>query len=108
MNKATKDIEKWLSENKMTPNTKKFHIVNIKRRLKGNLIGSPPEPVELQRDLGFIVHQNLNRSENCQIRSKKVIIALFQVKRNLTSAYHWKVKLIACTGYVVPIATYAS
>ena len=108
MNKATEDIEKWLSENKMTPNTKKSHIVNIKRKLNGNLLDSPLEPVELQRDLGLIVHQNLNRSKNCQIRSKKVMNALFQVKRNLTSACHWKVKLNACTGYVVPIATYAS
>ena len=64
MNKATENIEKWLSENKMTPNTKKFHIVNIKGALKANLMDSPLEPVESQRDLGLILYQNLNWSEN--------------------------------------------
>ena len=71
MNRATKTIKKWLSENKMTPNTKKSQIVNIKGALKANLIGSTLEPVEAQRDLVLIVHQNLNWSKNCQIRSKK-------------------------------------
>ena len=34
--------------------------------------------------------------------------ALFQIKRNLSSSCDWKVKLNAYTGYVVPIAVYAS
>ena len=66
MNKATEIIEKWLSENKMTPNTKKSHIVNIKGAVKANPMGSPLEPAECQRELGLIVHQNLYWSENCQ------------------------------------------
>ena len=85
MNKATEIIEKWLSENKITPNTKKSHIVNTKGALKANLMGSPLEPVESQRALGLIGHQNLNWSGNCQTRSKEAMNALFQIKRNLTS-----------------------
>ena len=54
MNKATENIEKWISENKVTPNTKKSHIVNIKGALKANLMGSPLEPVESQRDRGAL------------------------------------------------------
>ena len=71
-------------------------------------MGSPLEPVEYQRDLGLSVRQNLNWTENCQIRSIKAMKALFQIKRNLTSTCHWKVKKNAYTGLVVPIATTAS
>ena len=58
-NICNKNIEKWLSENEMTPNAKKSHLVNIEGALKANLMGSPLEPVGSQRDLGFIVHQKL-------------------------------------------------
>ena len=41
INKARENIEKWLTENKMTPTTKEPHIVNLKGALKASLMGSP-------------------------------------------------------------------
>ena len=108
MNKATDNIQAWLNTNMMLPNTKNSHTLNIKGNLEAHLCNAKLIPVKSQRDLGLIVQQNLSWNENCKRRSNTAMSALFQIKRNLTSNCNWRIKLNAYTGYIVPIAVYAS
>ena len=61
-----------------------------------------------QKDLGLIVNDFLNWTENCSKRCSKGLSGLFQSKRNRSEKNHWTAKLNAYTGYVVPILTYTS
>ena len=41
MNSPTKGIESWLSENKMLPNLKKSHVLNIKGIFRADILDTP-------------------------------------------------------------------
>ena len=42
INQANENIEKWLDDNKMKPNTGKFHVLNIKSDLNSKLVNTKP------------------------------------------------------------------
>ena len=92
----------------MELNTKKSHMLNLKRSTMAKIGEKDLESVESQLDLGLIIQQKLSWKESCRSTSRKKMSALFQMKRNLSSSCDRKVKLNAYTGYVVPIAIYAS
>ena len=108
MNKVTETIPKWLKTNKMKPNTKKTHTINIKVSITATIGEKDLESVKSQSDLGLIVQQNSSWNENCLSSSRKAMSALSQIKLKLSSSCDWKVSQKAYTGYVVPIAVYAS
>ena len=101
-------MRKWLNENQLKPNIKKLHLLKIKSELSARLLDNCIEPCKEQRDLDLIVSCNLTWISNCHQRSAKALSALFQIQRNIAVNCSVKTKLHACTGFIVPIVTYAS
>ena len=108
LNSAKGRLENWLESNGMLPNIKKSTLLSIRSNLRATLMRHPLTTVKEQRDLGLNVSSNLNWDENGSHRASKAMNALFNIKRNLTKNFSNETKVNAYTGYVVPIATYAS
>ena len=64
--------------------------------------------VQIQRDLGVMISNNLSWNENSYRRATKAMGAFFQIKLSLSQKCAIQAKLNAYTGYVVPIRTFAS
>ena len=58
MNKKTETIQKRLETNKMELNTKKYHILNLKRSIMAKIGEKDLESFESQLDLGLIISKN--------------------------------------------------
>ena len=56
---------------------------------------------DVQRGLGLLVNKKLTWNENCELRKRKALGELFQLKRNVPKECHWKTKLDAYKGYVL-------
>ena len=61
---------------------------------------------DVQLDLGLLVYQRLRLNKKCQLHKQKALVAMFQMKRNLSKDCHLKIKLIAFKSYIVPIAMF--
>ena len=92
----------------MLPNIKKSTLLSIRGNLRATLMRNLLTTVKEQRDLGLIVSSNLSWDENGNRQASKAMNALFNIKRSLTKNCSNETKVNAYTGYVMPIATYAS
>ena len=81
--------------------------MNLKGKMTASLYNQCLPITRSQKDLGLIVNDSLNWTENCGKRFSNGFSDLFQIK-NLSKKTHWRTKLNAFTGYVVPTLTYAS
>ena len=105
---STVKIENWLNANKMMPNIKKSTILNLLGEQSATLMKKSLPNVQIQRDLGVMISNNLSWNENSNRRATKAMGAFFQIKRSLSQKCAIITKLNAYTGYVVPILTFAS
>ena len=108
LNVATNKIESWLQTNRMQPNIKESTIISFKGDLKATLMSITLNFLDTQEELRLMVYCKLTRNDNCSGRATKAIKAFYQINRSLFHKCTIQAKLNACTGYLVPIVTYAS
>ena len=95
--------------NKKQPNLKNFVLLLFRGNLPATLLeGTLLASVKTQQDLGFVLSNKLTGSKKCSRTKIKPPFVFFQSKRSLTKRCTILTKSNACTGYVVPIATYPS
>ena len=108
LNESTATIDYWCATNGMQLNVNKCGILVLSGQMNGKLSNEKIALLETQKDLGLVITKSLTWHNNCQQRTNKALKALFSLKRNLSSICSINVKIIAFTGYVMPILTYCS
>ena len=92
----------------MMPNIKKSTLLNLRGEQNATLMNKSLSTVQVQRDLGVVISNNVSWNENSNRRATKAMAAFFQIKRSLSQKCAIITKLNAYTGFVVPILTFAS
>ena len=81
---STVKIENWLNANKMKPNIKKSTLLNLRGQPNATLMNKSLSTVQIQRDLGVMINNNLSWNENSNRRATKAMGAFFQIERSLS------------------------
>ena len=73
--KVSKKIDKWLEDNEVKPNTKKYCVPDIKKELKENLPNISFAPVTFENDLELIVKPNGKKIVNDDLKKAMAAIS---------------------------------
>ena len=106
--KARKKLESWCTLNNMKLNAKKCSLVVFKSEMSATLQNQEVTRSCLRRDLDLLVSNSMSWTENCTTRSSKSLRALFKIRRNVSPHCNTQLKILAYTGYVMPILTFCS
>ena len=101
---ATVKIENWLNATKIMPNINKLALFNLRGQLNAKLMSMSLSTVQIQRDLGIMIENNLSWIENSN-RCATNAMGFFPNQSKLSQKCAIITKLNAYTGYVVPIQT---
>ena len=93
---STVKIENWLNANKMMPNIKNSTILNLRGEQSATLMKKSLSNVQIQRDLGVMISNNLSWNENSNRRATKAMGAFFpnQAKSFAETCYHNEIERI--------------
>ena len=100
-------LNNWCVANKMNPHDDKCTLIHFKKQSEVKMNEVAVKPVNVQKDLGVLISNDLSWKENCNLRRTKSLKSFWFLKRNISFKSTTKAKLNAYTGYVVLVISYA-